>query len=59
VILAGAGEATILLGTTATEPVVWAVHRMRNHDVVRAYRLVERHRARLVAAWEALHGSSD
>ena len=58
VLLGHTGEVIILLGTENTAPTVWAVHRMRGHDVVRAYRLVETHHAQLVTAWEALHGTT-
>ena len=32
------------------------VYKMRNSDVVRAYRLVEQHHEAILQAWRALHG---
>ena len=57
-VILGGGEVIVRLGRGSTPPVVLAVYRMRDQDVVRAYRLVERYRNRLLATWERLHGES-
>jgi hypothetical protein len=46
----------IRLGTATTPPRVWAVYRMSNQDVVRAFRLVEQHHALIESAWRSIHG---
>lgn len=46
----------IRLGTPDTPAVVWAVYRMKSQDVLRAFRLVERHHARIEQVWRSIHG---
>jgi hypothetical protein len=46
------------VGRTSTPPAVLAIYRMKDRDVISAYRLVELHHDRLLAAWERLHGES-
>jgi hypothetical protein len=58
-VIMGGGEVIVRLGRASTPPAVLAVYRMRDQDVVRAYRLVERHHDRLLATWEVLHGETD
>ena len=38
---------------------VWAVYGMKGPDVVRAFRLVERHHSLIEAAWRRIHGSAN
>ena len=45
----------IRLAIGSRGPSVWAVYNMKDADVVRAFRLVERHHAQLVAAWRRIH----
>lgn len=53
----GAGElAVIRLGMPGRPPDVWAVYGMKSQDVVRAFRLVERHHTLIEAAWRRIHG---
>lgn len=49
-------EVTIDLGTRSTPPSVSRVFGMRDVDVVRAYRIVEKHQAELLAIWREYHG---
>lgn len=46
----------IRLGTSGGPPAVWAVYQMKSHDVVEAFRLVERHHALIEKAWRKIHG---
>lgn len=46
----------IRLGTATAPPKVWAVYGMKDRDVLRAYRLVERHQTTILAAWRRIHG---
>lgn len=46
----------IRLGTTTSPPRVWAVYGMKDRDVLRAWRLVERHQVAILAAWRRVHG---
>jgi hypothetical protein len=57
-VILGGGEAIVRLGRASMPPAVLAIYRMKDRDVIRAYRLVERHHDRLLAAWERLHGES-
>ena len=59
VILGRSAEVVIALGKGEGPPAVLAVHRMRDRDVLRAFRLVQKHQRRLLADWEALHGKTD
>src|SRR5688572_21725016 len=52
----GDGEAVILLGDYSTAPSFREVHGMQDRDAVRAYRIGEEHRDRLMRAWEKYHG---
>jgi hypothetical protein len=36
-------------------PLVWAAYNMRDADVLRAFRLVEKHHALLLTAWRRIH----
>ena len=51
------GECIINLGSVEAGPEVQTVIEMRNRDVVRAYRLVERNRLQFLARWRVIHGS--
>ncbi len=46
----------IRLGHDAAPPLVWAVYGMKRTDVLRAFRLVEKHHALIEAAWRRIHG---
>jgi hypothetical protein len=46
----------IRLGTSSDPAKVWAVYGMKDRDVVRAFRLVERHREEIQRAWREIHG---
>jgi hypothetical protein len=50
------GLVVIRLGIDGGAPKVWEVYKMRNDDVVRAFRLVEENHERLLAAWEKIRG---
>lgn len=53
----GASEVVVIrLGMASSPPRVWAVYGMKARDVLRAYRLVERHHDVLLAAWSEIHG---
>ena len=43
-------------GTSEAPPAVWKVFGMSSRDVLRAYRLVERHHVAIEAAWRKIHG---
>jgi hypothetical protein len=55
----GTGLVIIRLGIGSRPPRVWAVYDMKDRDVVRAFRLVERHHDRILEAWRAIHGEAD
>jgi len=46
----------IRLGTSGDPAKVWAVYGMKDRDVVRAFRLVERHLEEIQRAWREIHG---
>ena len=46
----------IRLGTADGPAKVWAVYGMKDRDVVRAFRLVERHLEEIQRAWREIHG---
>ncbi len=46
----------IRLGLGGRPPKVWAVYGMNSQDVVRAYRLVERHADLIRTKWKEIHG---
>jgi Domain of unknown function (DUF4160) len=46
----------IRLGTSGEPAKVWAVYGMKDRDVVRAFRLVERHLEEIQRAWREIHG---
>ena len=46
----------IRLATRFSAPMVWAVYRMKRRDVVRAFRLVEKHHVAIESAWRKIHG---
>jgi hypothetical protein len=46
----------IRLGTSELPPAVWAVYEMKDRDVLRAFRLVEKHHVELEQAWRRIHG---
>ena len=48
--------AKIILGDEKTGPQLAAVYGMSARNVVRAFRLVERHQEQLLKAWSAYHG---
>ncbi len=50
------GEAVIELATSGASPVIRTVAGLRTPDVVRAFRVVERHHELLVAKWREYHG---
>jgi hypothetical protein len=50
------GEVKIHLGTESTPPTVERVFRMRDADVVRAYRIVLEHHDQLLDKWRQYHG---
>jgi len=49
------GLVVIRLGTGTAPPRVWAVYDMKDRDVVRAFRLVERYHDRILHAWRVIH----
>ena len=49
------GEVMIRLGDGHEPPRVREIYRMKDRDVVRAFRRVEVHHAELVAAWRSHH----
>ena len=52
----GATGLMVLRLATKTSPQrVWAVYGMKDREVLRAYRLVERHHDMLMQAWRAIH----
>jgi len=55
-VVKGGGEAVIALGNDETPPVLDRVYGMRARDVLRAYRIVEANRTRLLEAWRRYHG---
>ena len=55
-VVKGDGEVIINLGDGDGSPVVREVHGMRDRDALRAYRIVERIRAELIARWRGYHG---
>lgn len=54
----GAEEVVVIrLGTRQTPQEVWAVYGgMKERDVIRAYRIVEKHQAQIRNAWRMMHG---
>jgi hypothetical protein len=44
------------LGIDGGPPKIWQVYKMRNQDVIRAFRLVEENHELLLAEWEKIHG---
>jgi hypothetical protein len=54
----GDGQVVILLPSKTGPCGIRTVYRMRNADVVAAFRLVERNAALLLAAWRQHHGES-
>ena len=50
------GLVVIRLGTPETPPKVWRVYDMKDRDVLKAYRIVEKHHERIQQAWRAIHG---
>ena len=46
----------IRLGTQTSAPMVWAVYRMKRQDVLRAFRIVEKHHATIEQVWRKIHG---
>jgi hypothetical protein len=46
----------IRLGTRYSASMVWAVYGMKRRDVLRAFRLVEKHLATIEHAWREIHG---
>lgn len=50
------GLVIVRLATPSSPAKVWSVYNMRDRDVLRAYRLVERHHELILAAWRRLHG---
>lgn len=53
----GANQLVVIRMATPTSPQrVWRVYEMRDRDVVRAFRLVERHHTRILRMWRRLHG---
>ena len=50
------GLVVIRLGTPETPPKVWRVYDMKDRDVLKAYRTVEKHHASILRAWRAIHG---
>ncbi|HEU4631074.1 MAG TPA: DUF4160 domain-containing protein [Gemmatimonadaceae bacterium] len=55
-VIRGHGEVVVWLGDGRAPPSVREVYRMRDRDVVRAFRLVESHHDELLAAWRRYHG---
>lgn len=51
-----AGLVVLRLATDTTPVKIWAVYNMKSRDVLRAYRLVERHHDLLMKAWRVMHG---
>lgn len=45
-----------MVGTKASSPMVWAVYRMKRRDVLKAFRIVEKHHATIEQAWRRIHG---
>ena len=50
------GLVVIRLGTPERPPKVWRVYDMKDRDVLKAYRIVEKHHERIRQAWRAIHG---
>lgn len=48
----------IRLGIGLRPPIVWSVYRMKRQDVVRAFRIVEKHHATIELAWRRIHGEA-
>jgi hypothetical protein len=46
----------IALGDEHTRPEIMAVYSMNTQEVLRAFRLVERNRERLLKSWRDYHG---
>ncbi len=55
-VVKGGSEVKIHLGTSSTAPTVERVFAMRDADVVRAYRIVLDHHAKLLDKWREYHG---
>lgn len=50
------GEVKVWLPPPGESVTVLRVHNVPTHEAMRAVRLVEQHRERLLLAWEAFHG---
>jgi hypothetical protein len=49
------GVVVVRLTTETSAQKVWAVYNMKERDVRRAFRLVERHHTMLLQAWRGIH----
>lgn len=49
------GLVVVRLAIDDRGPSIWAVYNMKDADVVRSFRLVEKHHALLMAAWRRIH----
>ena len=52
----GSEVVVIRLGAGVKPASVWRVHGMKDRDVVRAYRIVERHADAIRKVWSEIHG---
>jgi hypothetical protein len=52
----GGGLVVILLATPLAPQVVWEASGMKPRDILKAFRLVEKHRALLEETWRQIHG---
>ena len=48
--------AVIRLATGRSPARIWTVYGMKDRDVLRAFRLVERHHSEILATWWRIHG---
>jgi len=51
------GEARIAIGDDETPPAILSVYGLGDRDVIRAYRIVERHQHKLLSAWRSINGA--
>jgi hypothetical protein len=49
------GLVVLRLASKTSAAKVWAVYNMKDRDVLRAYRLVEKHHEILLEAWRRIH----